>query len=239
LDASHAWAGGGDSKGIIWFFNGQSWAKQFESPDTTVSSVAAADPTHAWAVGTNEGSATIYSFNGTTWSPQYSAPIHVQDLCALDPANAWAVAEDKSGLSSVYFFDGRSWTRQYDAPKHHVLLGISAVDATHAWAVGSNEKPGAAPEKVTGVVYSYDGKSWRLQQEVEQQLHKVAATGSGNAWAVGGIGNNGPVYYFDGHTWKTQFDARESLFDVTASDAHHAWAVGGLGGIFVFEDTAL
>jgi photosystem II stability/assembly factor-like uncharacterized protein len=116
---------------------------------------------------------------------------------------------------------------------------VSAADTTHVWAVGSNEKPGVAPESNTGLVYSFDGKAWRLQQEVAEQLHKVAAVGAAGAWAAGGIGDNGPVYHFDGRKWTRQFDARESLFDITACDAHHAWAVGGLGGIFVFEDTLL
>jgi hypothetical protein len=197
LDANHAWAGGGDSKGLIWFFDGSTWTKQFESPDTTISSVAAADASHAWAVGTSESSATIYFFNGVSWSAQYTAPIHIQDICALDSGHAWAVAEDKSGVSAVYFFNGTEWAKQYDAPRHHVLLGVSAADTTHVWAVGSNEKPGVAPESNTGLVYSFDGKAWRLQQEVAEQLHKVAAVGAAGAWAAGGIGDNGPVYHFD------------------------------------------
>lgn len=234
-DATHAWACGGEGKGMVWSSEGEAWSLRFESPDSTMSLITAAGPADVWSVGTSESGSNIYHFNGADWSVQHSAPLHFQDIFALDATHVWGVAEDRSGRSYACFFDGASWKRQFKAPKHHFLLGVAAADPGHVWAVGSLEEPGPAGEEPAGVVFFSDGRTWKKQADLPEQMHKVACGDARSIWAVGGIGSSGPVYFSDGTTWKKQFDARESLFDVAAPDAGRAWAVGGLGGIFVYE----
>lgn len=227
---------GGDGKGVVFAFDGQSWNKQFETADGTIGVVAAADPSHVWAVGTNESGANVYFFDGATWAVQFQANIHVQDMCALDPSHVWLVAEDREGKSAVYFFDGASWTKKYEPPSGELLLGISAADPGHVWAVGSAPASSGGAEHLGGSVFYFDGSTWTKQYQTVEELHRATAADPKHVWATGGIGKTGPIYFFDGNYWRKQFSANEALFDISAADGRNAWAVGGLAGIYTFED---
>lgn len=234
VDPACAWACGGEGAGVIHAFDGSSWKRQFETGDETMNTVTACDAAHAWAVGTSESGANVYSFDGAAWSLQYSAEILVHDMYALDPAHVWAVAQDRSGRSAVYFFDGRSWSRGFEPPEGEILFGVTASDASSAWAVGSAPRPGGGSVNQGGSIFHFDGSSWSLQYQTLEELHRVTAAG-GVAWATGGIGRVGPIYFFDGRYWSKQFMCGEALFDVSAAGPGHAWAVGGLGGIYAYE----
>lgn len=238
-DENHAWACGGDGRGIIWSYDGKTWSRQFETDDDTMSDVAAADATHAWAVGAKGNVSNIYYYDGVSWSLSESFPVHVQDIFALDVDHAWLVAENVEGRSSIVSYDRASgWRSSYQAPERHFFLGVTAISADTAWAVGTIEKIGD-PRQTEGIIYHLDGGKWVLQAKTPEEMHKVAAADGEHAWAVGGLGSSGPIYFYDGRSWAKQFDAKESLFDVTCGDSGHAWAVGGLGGIFIHEESSL
>jgi hypothetical protein len=220
---------------VVFAFDGNAWAKQFETADDTMSLVAAADTTHVWAVGSNQTMSNIYFFDGASWSLQHQAEIHLQDVCAFDPTHVWAVGEEKGGASGLYFFDGVSWSRLFGTPASEVLFGVAASGPESVWAVGSAPQAEGGAEHTGGSIFFFDGKTFEKRYETTEELHKAAAVDDEHVWAAGGIGESGPIYFFDGEYWRKQFDGDEPLFDIAAADERNAWAVGGLGGIYTLE----
>jgi hypothetical protein len=106
------------------------------------------------------------------------------------------------------------------------LAAVSALDQSHAWAVGDG-----------GTVISYNGASWRLDTRVTtKNLYAVCALDSTHVWAVGA---SGTVLFFNGTAWATQVSGSGSnLSGVSAADSRHVWAVATDGTIIFFNGTS-
>ena len=85
--------------------------------------------------------------------------------------------------------------------QHRNIKGVSAVDSSHVWAVGS------------GGILFFDGQKWSVQWEAGnsslfQGLNGVYALDYNHVWAVGSIqsGFSSSVLFFDGRKWVVQFD---------------------------------
>ncbi len=129
-----------------------------------------------------------------------------------------------------------------DTEPTSVLRDVAAVDATHAWAVGS-EGYNSAEQYTTGVpmILQWNGSQWSKAQlpalSWKGSLQLVAAGSATDVWAVGGPMSHGisdnvtVVLRYDGTTWReVPFPAGAtpsimSITDLSVVDGH-AWLVG-------------
>lgn len=73
--------------------------------------VAAADQTHAWAMGEGTEHTSIWFYDGARWSRQYSRSFNTASggICALGPAQAWALDG-----AHMLCYDGAAWSLAHD-----------------------------------------------------------------------------------------------------------------------------
>lgn len=109
-----------------------------------------------------------------------------------------------------------------------VMYGITAVDSSHAWAVGGN-----------GSVLFFNGNKWRPQRGVllsggtYPALRAVSACDILHVWAVG---DRGTVAFFNGRSWTNQPSRTDKdLYGICAVDPFHAWDVGASGTIQFYD----
>ena len=127
-------------------------------------------------------------------------------------------------LSSCGDDDGKpsgpsvTWQTQRQSRGSQSLAGVSALDATHVWAVGHG-----------GTILFYDGSSWTAQaSDTTDTLWGVSALDATHVWAVG---DGGTILFYNGSSWTAQAsDTTDTLRGgVSAVDETHVWAVGDLG----------
>jgi len=146
-----------------------------------------ASPRVGWAVGQTGNRTLIVRWNGNTWKRVSSPDVTglLTGVTATSAWNAWAV-----GVAPIFFFScalGRS------ALARVALLGVS-------------------PGRYRSLIWHWNGRAWKQVATPGlangSGLFGVDATSAGNAWAVGGAGNNlGPdskavVLRWNGSTWK-------------------------------------
>jgi hypothetical protein len=118
------------------------------------------------------------------------------------------------------------------------LLGVAAVTARQAWAVGG-VGDAEAPSDVA--IQRWDGNEWTLVEAPSpgsfiNELRAVDASGPSDVWAVGrtssGFGDAPLVLHYDGETW-AEFELPDEidgiLNDVAAISPTDVWAVGFVG----------
>jgi hypothetical protein len=118
------------------------------------------------------------------------------------------------------------------------LLGVAAVTARRAWAVGSVGEPDA-PSDVA--IQRWDGNEWTIEEgpspgSFTNELRAVDASGPSDVWAVGrtssGFGDAPLVLHHDGAVWSELAPPDEIdgvLNDVAAISPTDVWAVGFVG----------
>ncbi|MFH1150711.1 MAG: hypothetical protein V1748_09600 [Actinomycetota bacterium] len=115
------------------------------------------------------------------------------------------------------------WTRQTPPEFDFIVLDVSAVDTTHAWAVGS-----------LGSIWFYNGMSWSAQEYYFMSLDAVFALDSTHVWAAG---QSGQTHFFDGTAWAFLQQPGNVWFrDVAFYDAQNGWAVGDDGSLYYSDD---
>jgi hypothetical protein len=118
------------------------------------------------------------------------------------------------------------------------LLGVAAVTARQAWAVGGVGEPDAPS---TVALQRWDGTEWTIEEAPSpgsfvNELRAVDASGPSDVWAVGrtssGFGDEPLVLHYDGETW-SEFDLPDEidgvLNDVATISPTDVWAVGFVG----------
>lgn len=103
---------------------------------------------------------------------------------------------------------------------------ISALDNSHVWAVGWQDKDGHQAR-----VYYYDGSNWNNQSPSLPggitDLFGVYALDATHVWAVG---NGSKIIFFNGATWSEQANFGDGVLrDVYALSASDVYAVGTTG----------
>lgn len=235
-DATHVWASGAAGSlqagaplgGVIYFYDGSKWNKQFESGDRSIDVVAAHGAKNAWAAGWTGSGGNLYHFDGNAWSPA-GAVGHVQDIRVLGDNKALLVQESQDRSSQVIVFDGKSWSSFYTAGT--TRLGITTAGLSAIWTVGGSA--GKGESSIEKMSWSKTGPITTFN--VPDFLTKVAAADTSHVWAVGGTGYQGPIYFFDGKTWARQYAGGEPLFSVCATGPKKAWACGSLGAIYSYS----
>ena len=103
------------------------------------------------------------------------------------------------------------------------LLAVWGADATHAYAVGTND-----------VRYDYDGNQWNRWIQVVQgrTFHSVWGTSATDVYAVGDTGTGqGIVVHYDGVGWTDEYSAPTPLYSVWG-DGTVVLAVGPQGMLY-------
>lgn len=125
------------------------------------------------------------------------------------------------------------------------LLGIDALSATNAWAVGLRylNPSDTASSKIEPLIMHWDGTSWRRVPAPSEPVGGVLRGISGSpddVWAVGtwggtlrNPGNKPMIIHWNGKRWQIARLATGikigNLYAVSARSASDAWAVGDTG----------
>jgi hypothetical protein len=198
LSPTDVWAVGSwwsaASHPLVVHWDGTAWSgRPVPVEDYTPAAVDAVTATDVWTVGSRESQPTglALHYDGVTWAaaPVLAAsPSSLADVDMRTATDGWAV-----GASAAQPLILR-WTVDHftavPAPKLGVagrLTSVFAGAVDDAWAVGSVQSPTGRQE---ALVLHWDGVAWSRQAvptagSVDETLQSVAATGSGEVWAVG------------------------------------------------------
>ncbi len=214
---------------LVLHWDGTAWVKQSAPRSKTngveivdqLSGVAALSAKNAWTVGAygNEqcsgmdGCAVrplVEHWNGSAWTLQATPNTGAGWLfgvAAVTNTHVWAVG-DALGRPLVLRWTGSKWTSM-SVPhpgSHGKLLGVSAVSAGNAWAVGSYV---SSNHRLRTLVLHYDGTSWKRVAcpnvgTAANVLTAVHATSANNIWAVGHHGGKPLLEHYNGTSWSVQ-----------------------------------
>jgi hypothetical protein len=215
-----------------------------------------ASHTNVWAVGelrTDNVRPLIEFSNGTTWTRQLIAGGGrlvgtLDSVSVVSASDVWAVGyhwvagpDDDVAKSLIVHWDGSGWT-QIKTPSpsatSNMLLSVSAVSASEAWAVGwAND----ANNVTQPLVLHWDGSTWLPTAAPapggahETYYNAVTTVSPTLAWAVGSYYNGSAsrtlIARWDGMEWSqvaspNPAGPNDSLTGITAIGTD-AWAVGG------------
>jgi hypothetical protein len=164
---------GTNHKTLIEHWNGKTWTR-VPSPNaaggySSLNGVAAASPDDVWAVGAtnfaDHQNTLIEHWNGKAWtlvsSPTPTGDAQLEGVSATQ-RTAWAVGMarpttcDPRCTTVIEHWNGTSWT-QTPSPNAqgnlNILLGVSAIGSTSAWAVGSTDYSAT-------LIAHWNGKTW-------------------------------------------------------------------------------
>lgn len=181
-------------------------------------------------------------------------------VAATSPNDVWAVgfSSDKrvdGGLTDAFHspvpvrtlvehWDGKSWNTMPspNPSERSYLLGVAAMDESHAWAVGYYTTTSDLQETL---VLAWDGTSWQQVPSpdvpgLHNRLTAVAALAPDDVWAVGSFSEiadfNGDgaatlLLHFDGKDWSIIPGANPGAYTnhltaVSAASHDDIWAVG-------------
>ncbi len=177
-----------------------------------------------------------------------SAANALDGVAVLSSCDAWAVGSYSNGAARqalVVRWRGSAWKTAASpdpgGPSHdNDLSGVVATSASAAWAVGGYVSGTAFKT----LILRWNGTAWKQVASQnpggsshDNVLAAVAATSSGNAWAVGaysdGTADQTLILHWNGTAWKKVASpdpggtARNNFLNgVTATSAGNAWAVG-------------
>jgi hypothetical protein len=256
---------------LIAHWDGRRWRRvRGPSPGTgdSLNGVTAVSARDAWAVGgtepgvgpDGEEATLILHWNGRAWrrvaSPSPAPDCDLMAVAAISARSAWAVGyADPSGgdlpsgarvviaRTLILHWNGTAWRRvrspNPDQGGH--LMGVAALSARRAWAVGSDEYQ---TTDFANLILKWNGTSWKRTPSPNPSGHgnalvDVAALSRRSAWAVGDVGTNRVLMaHWNGIRWRRKAipAGRYSLSGVAAFSADSAWAVGGSsGGVLILH----
>jgi len=264
LAGGDVWAVGertenGRSIAFLGRWDGDGWralpSPQFNGSVTALSSLAAVSADDLWAVGYTASTSAekerplIQHWDGSSWmlvpGPDSVEGIGLTDISAAAGDDVWAVGATAPGSGAllryaILHWDGSGWERALGPEGEGGLLGVDAVSADDAWAVGFREGEGSRLETLA---LHWDGTSWQTvptpSDGAFSVLYRVAAVSADDVWAVGasaggaiGEGRRSTlIEHWDGTAWQvvespSVGEGDNVLVDVAASHADDVWAVG-------------
>lgn len=217
VDPNHVWAIYSQDiagYGFVYFFDGVSWARQFE--DGSLARISAVDPNHVWAVGPGQ----IFFYDGSSWGKEASMGLF--DILAVDVDEVYAPS---AALTS--FYNVISWEELESPPE---------IQEEKAQLLNNYMNNGNFVD-----CFSF-GRVWKDQygQNDDENFSDFYYLDQNTIWATNVTWNdyynrNGPdgiVYFYDGSSWSIQYVAEEMLYGLYAPDNEHVW-VGGESGIYL------
>ena len=246
VDPFTAWVVGGPDDNYATIYHttdgGSTWERKGSAadvPDVKLTKVTAYGDNKVWAVGTNNAgtSAILHtSDGGATWTNQLPAEYNgltLQGVYTPDGTTVWVGGDstpDTNGDSYALLLKstdgGQSWTRQSGGDLVGVaeahILGISAVDANTAWAVG-----GVVSEGDHLVLHTINGGETWTQQSVpigSGDVNEVDVVDTSTVWVAY---DNSVLWSVDGGgTWSSHNTADYTM-GICAMPPH-AWAVSSI-----------
>lgn len=232
---------GGTPAGSIWFFNGSSWAEQYNTGEGSavyLRDLTVVNANHAWAVGYDQtnGRGVVYFYNGVSWGNQFTSSYSdtLWGIASQDAEHVWAVTRN-----CIYFYNGIDWTEQLRISDENSITfyGADMVSNDLGWAVGYDQN------RNIGVIYRYDGTSWSEQFNTGDKaiiLVDISMVDANHGWAIGPTNttdlpsetNPVTIYYYDGSNWSDQYHAAPTfnagpwpkIASIYAIDANNCWA---------------
>ena len=219
----------------------------------SLSGVAAASASSAWAMGCNGtecAKTLILRWNGTTWSevpsPDLGTTHYIPSVAAASDGSAWAAgctgctgaSALTTGRTLILRWNGTAWT-QVPSPSPGLdpqLMGVTATSADSAWAVGYTsiigQDGGAFP-----LILRWNGVNWTQWPNPGPEsgyLTGVAAVSASSAWAFGVSERPGVVstliLRWNGTAWTrvpTPSPGTDSqITGLAVASDDNAWAVG-------------
>lgn len=126
------------------------------------------------------------------------------------------------------------------------LLGVAAISANNAWAVGWSQDPNGPQYVKRTLIQHFNGSTWDIVNSLNPpgdtftQLFSVSAASANDVWAVGSTQNGTLpsrtlIQHWDGAQWSIvsspnpdkQFNEVRGVAAISANDV---WAVGFRGG---------
>jgi len=196
------------------------WIRQTSGTTSPLRGVAAADGSHAWAVG-GHGLILHTSNAGASWHRQFSpSSAALQDVACADRNNAWAVGNKGTVLHTSN--GGATWVRQRQV-NGEVVCAVTCASPSRAWAVISYSSAlgGTALLRTTN-----GGATWQRRRMGTDALYDVYFINQNKGWCVGtyeylGSTTNGGVTWEDGG-----WGGNANYTGVAFADALHGWVVG-------------
>jgi hypothetical protein len=173
ISPTDAWAVGATVDGtthtsLILHWNGTAWSQvtiPALGPSPVLNGVTAISPTDAWAFGSAGNRDLTLHWNGTAWSkvPDPKPVPHYIDtlygVTATSASDAWAVGQYCSGVRCnkegdiILHWNGTAWSQvQPPSGSGPYLMGVAAVSASDAWAVGIG--------RLGAQILHWNGKTW-------------------------------------------------------------------------------
>src|SRR5215472_10459532 len=229
-------------------------------PGGELYAVAATSASSAWAVGGSDnppGKTEILHWNGTAWkrvpSPTPKTGGALFGVAATSASSAWAVGcagncfQGFGGIKTlILHWNGTAWKRvpSPGLAKVGALNGIAATSASNAWAVGCAGHCFGPMATTKTMTVRWNGTAWKQVPSPspagDSVLTAVAATSTGNAWAVGYTRKSGKtlIERWNGTAWKQVPSPTpgplSQLLGVAATSARNAWAAGSdLSGLIL------
>ena len=193
--------------------------------------VAAADATHAWAVGHESydptqpdttGVPIVQQWDGRAWSkmdlPGVTWRGSLSQVAAGSPTDVWALGgqagqDPTRTVTHLLRYDGTAWTEVPFPPGQGATVTDLAVADGHTWVVGS--KGGSV------LIHEWDGQAWRQHRPPAECTQEgasfgglptfcnftgIAAFAADDVWVAGNAawpGFKGPLlFHWDGTEWK-------------------------------------
>ncbi|HYK85042.1 MAG TPA: hypothetical protein VEV19_06715 [Ktedonobacteraceae bacterium] len=253
------WAVGySDNLTLTEHWDGSSWSAVPSAnvgTQNVLDAVSAVSTNNVWAVGftgdtlSNNSQTLTENWNGTTWlavpSPTPGTSGEFTAVSSVpESSTVWAVGHytDSTQIDKTLIeqWNGTSW-QVIPSPNKGVggsdLLGVVALSANDAWAVGtySNKKG-----NFLTLTEHWNGKRWSLVASPNVLNNGVfwAVTrvpGSNNVWAVGTYGNykgfsRSLTALWNGSSWNvvsspSVANTNTTFFGTSAASANNVWAV--------------
>jgi hypothetical protein len=210
--------------------------------------VAALSARDVWAVGYGRigrnrcsditSDPLIVHWNGTSWrrvaAPTVCGGI-LSSIGGTSADNLWAVGWWNCCRHPyepmIMHWNGKKWRleRFADATKIGMIVSVSALSASDAWAVGElGYFPGRVP-----LILHWNGTSWNPVPVPDlgpvSILESVSAVSADDAWAVGTNIRHLLIVHWNGSWWMRQTAPQQrepNLASVAADSAGAVWAVG-------------
>jgi hypothetical protein len=222
--------------------------------DNNLTSVSAASPNDAWAVGDyyNQTNPTVLAsmaehWDGNSWTeyplPNVGANLNtLLGVSELPTGHAWAVGYYLKGnyvqQTLVQHWDGSTWTvipSPSPGSQRDILYGVAALSDTDVWAVGGQQDANGTWKSLTE---HWDGSSWSVVASqnpgTADLLYAIKAVSPSSVYAVGqqstAFPNSLLLEHWDGKRWSLlapPADASESLSALGVSGTDAALTVVG------------
>ena len=175
----------------------------------------------------------------------------LHDITFVNDQELWAAGYfvGKTARPLLMHNDSMRWRIEPTLPIQGVLYGVSAVDAEHVWAVGTEYVPFVGD---TPLILQRDSTQWQKVSHalsVSGEFYDVAASTPNNVWAVGYQPSSeyllqAPlIAHWDGTQWQVMLTPKDEwwsyyLYSIAIIDSNDIWA-GGWKTDFDSNSTAL